>query len=100
MTYNPDHVFINVEITSITPTDIERWMKYQAYGEPEPVPDARQTHLLGTSLLVAKEKFLFSRLPPWYPGCFSSNPTKSIKINNQLNEVEKHKCVQKSQSLW
>jgi hypothetical protein len=95
MTYDPDQFFTDVELTAITPTDIKRWMKYRAYGDPEPGPDARPTHLRGGSLVVAKKAISFfipNRLPPWDPGRFSGNPMKSIEINNMLNEVAKHEC--------
>jgi hypothetical protein len=55
MTYNTDHVLTAVELTAITPTDIKRWMKYRSYGDPEPGPDARPTHLL----LVTKKSISF-----------------------------------------
>jgi hypothetical protein len=95
MSYDPDHVFTDVEVTAIAPTDIERWMKYRAYKDPEPGPDARPTHLRGSSLLVSKKEislFIPNPLPPWDPACFSGNPTKLIEIKNLLKEVAKDKC--------
>jgi hypothetical protein len=90
-----DTCFTDEELTSVTPTEVERYMRFKAYGVPEHGPDDRRTKILGTSLMVMKKAISFfipNRLPSWYPGRWSGNPTKSTEVNNVIKLVTRHEC--------
>jgi hypothetical protein len=74
ITYDAKHIFSDVELTSISPTDVERWMNYRAYGDPEPGPDARPTKLRGSTLLVAKKAISFLFPTAYHPGILAGVP--------------------------
>jgi hypothetical protein len=93
--YELTHAFSDEELTSVTPTDVERYMKFRAYGVPEPGTDDRPKLLRGSSLMVIKKSISFfipNRLPSWDPGRNCGNPTKSIAVNNVIKVVTRHEC--------
>jgi hypothetical protein len=95
LNYALTHVFTDEELTSVTPTDVERYMRFKAYRVPEPGPDDRPTKIRGSSLMVMKKAISFfipNRLPSWDPGRWSDNPTKSTEVNYVIKLVTRHEC--------
>jgi hypothetical protein len=93
LTYDVKNVFTDQELTCITPNDVERYMKFCAFGVPEPGPDDRPTQLCARSLMVIKKAisiFIPNRLPSWDIGRCIGNPTKSIEVNSVIKIVTRH----------
>jgi hypothetical protein len=72
--HNPDHIFSNDELSSVTVTDVNRWNTVRAYDVPYHGPEAHPLQKCGSSLCVAKKSislFVHIHLPPLYPGLHS-----------------------------
>ena len=54
--YNKDHVFLDAQLVTLMPTDIVRWMRFQAYGTAEPGPNVCPTHARSNVLKTWKKQ--------------------------------------------
>ena len=92
--YSRDHVFTTEELATVTPSDICRWMKFRAYGTPDPSRDANPTEARSGSLLTWKKAISFYMpnngmqwnelsSPP------TGNPTRSSEVNNLIAWIKK-----------
>jgi hypothetical protein len=87
-----DHDFSLVELAPLTPVDIKRWMSVEAYGAPEPGPDANPTHGRATSVLFWKKAISFfmpNKLTTWNAISGEGNPTRYIEVNELIKKVKK-----------
>jgi hypothetical protein len=71
LNYGPTHHFSDEEPTSITPTDIEQYMKFKSYGVPVRGADDCTTKLRASTLIVMNKTISFfipHRKASWDPG--------------------------------
>jgi hypothetical protein len=98
--YDKEHVFSQDELAPLTPADVLRWMCQQAYGTPEPGPDANPTHARSSTLMFWKKAISFfmpNRLMPWNAISGQGNPTRSIEVNEMIKKVKKRRFENKGQ---
>jgi hypothetical protein len=90
--YDDDHVFSQDELASLQPADIERWMSVQAYGIPQPGPNANPTLARSNSLKYWKKGISFfmpNKLMAWNALSGVGNPTRSLVVNQLIKKVKK-----------
>ena len=90
--YDKHHVFSQDELASLTPVDVQRWMCLQAYGTPDPLPDANPYEARSSSLEYWKKaisSFIPNRLMVWNAVIGQGNPTRSIEVNDLIKKVKK-----------
>lgn len=74
---------------SITPNDIERWLKKIAYGKPNPGPNDHPTEARSTHLEQAKKavSYFMPNQHPWVVEHGSGNPTRNKIVNKVIKDV-------------
>ena len=85
--YDKDHVFLDAQLATLTPTNIARWMRFWAYGTAEPGPNVNPTHAK-LNILKTWEKqishFMPNKLMKWDAMLNVGNTTKSIEVNDVI----------------
>jgi hypothetical protein len=90
--YDNDHLFSQDELALLQPDDIKRWLCVQAYGTPEPGPDANPTLARSNSLKYWKKGISFfmpNKLMSWNAFSGVGNPTKLVEVNELIKKVGK-----------
>jgi hypothetical protein len=88
--YEADRSFSDVELGTITPVDIYRWMCTKAYGK-EDIGPGDLPCLCQSSTLEVIKKSISWYMPNRTASCdylaARGNPTKSIEVNGLLKDV-------------
>lgn len=89
--YRRDRTFSLVEIRSITPDHIYRWMALKAYGIENPTPEDNPTECRSSSMEYFKKaiSYFMESTQAWNNETNSGNPTRSRKINRLIAAVKK-----------
>ena len=96
--YPRDHVFDAQRLGELRPLQIRRWMQLQAYGTPDPAPDANPTLRRHTSIKFWKKAisyFMPNKGPEWNDLHNYGNPTKSETIRDLIKIVKRRKFTNK-----
>jgi hypothetical protein len=91
ITYERDHPFSVAELSTITSTEIARWMYNKAYGTPNPSPTDNPTECRASTLEQGKKAishYLPNRHMQWNQLTTSGNPTKSPEVNEVISRVK------------
>lgn len=81
------------QILSITPNDVARYMKLQAYGTATPTINDRPVHMRAYSLEYLKKALSYfhpHKNAHWNVESSFGNPTRSVVVNDLIKMVRKH----------
>ena len=80
------------QLSTLTPTQVERWLKFKAYGSVEPEEGALPTMCRSSSLMYWKKalsSFVTNRLMKWNAIAHVGTPTMSTEVNDLIKKVKK-----------
>jgi hypothetical protein len=92
-TYNNDHSFDLATLGSITAEDVCRWLRYKAYGSPEPDEDHLPGFARSTTLHFHKKAisyFIPNKHMAYNVETLTGNPTRAPEVNDLIKAVKKH----------
>ena len=90
--YTKASTFTDIELITIQPDDIKRWMCMKVYGDPDPGPDDNPTEGRSSSLEHYKKclsYYMPNKLTAWNVMTSSGNPSRSIVVNDLIKVVKK-----------
>ena len=94
VSYAKTHEFSREQLAAVTPSDICRWMKFRAYGTPDPSRDDNPRDCRSGSLLTWKKALSFympNKNMQWneLSNPPTGNPTKSREVNELIAWIKK-----------
>jgi hypothetical protein len=90
--YTNDTVFPLDLLAHITSSDIARWLKLRAYGDPDPDPNAHPLAGRANSIKFYKKAlsyYMVNKLTAWNEVTSCGNPTKSARVNQLIREIKR-----------
>ena len=103
MQYKKEMGFCYVELGNITTTDVEPYLILKAFGLAEIILNLEWLTLCCSNTLECIRKRILFFIPNWIPTCDPSNSTKSIDVNQLIEDVRKHEVCKegaKPQVKW
>jgi hypothetical protein len=88
--YAGSRSFTEEELLLTKPSDICRWMKFKAYGDPAPTEDMRPVHARSSTLKFNKKALSFfmpRQSIPWDPILQRGNPSRAGEVNKLIKAV-------------
>ena len=79
-------------LAQITPTDIVRYLRLKAYGDPDPDPDSHPVIGRANSISYNKKAllyFMMTKSTAWNEVTLHGNPTRSAMVTQLIKEIKR-----------